>query len=64
MNQYSQYLQLYKRFIDDIIVVWTGPRGLLLEFINALNTKDDRIKITFDISDSSIPFLDYFFQRP
>ena len=31
---------------------------MLLEFINALNTKDDRIKITFDISDSSIPFLD------
>ena len=58
VNQYSQYLQLYKRFIDDIIVVWTGPRDLLLEFINALNTKDDRIKITFDISDSSIPFLD------
>ena len=58
VNQYSQYLQLYKRFIDDIVVVWTGPRDLLLEFINALNTKDDRIKITFDISDSSIPFLD------
>ena len=60
VNQYSQYLQLYKRFIDDIIVVWTGPRDLLLEFINTLvlNTKDDRIKITFDISDSSIPFLD------
>ena len=31
---------------------------MLLEFINTLNTKDDRIKITFDISDSSIPFLD------
>ena len=58
VNQYSQYLQLYKRFIDDIIVVWTGPRDLLLEFINTLNTNDDRIKITFDISDSSIPFLD------
>ena len=30
----------------------------LLKFLNALNTKDERIKITFDISDSSIPFLD------
>lgn len=58
VKRYSPHLQLYKRFIDDIFVIWSGPRDTLLEFLNALNTKDERIKITFDISDSSIPFLD------
>ena len=55
---YSRYLCLYKRFIDDIFVIWDGPRENLLEFLSVINTKDERIKITFEISDSQISFLD------
>ena len=55
---YSRNLTLYKRFIDDIFVIWEGPRETLLQFLSAINTKDERIKITYEISDSKISFLD------
>ena len=58
VEQYSQFLVLYKRFIDDIVAIWCGPRDTLLEFLDAHNNKNDRIKLTHCISDSSISFLD------
>ena len=45
VEYYSQYLRLYKRFIDDIFAIWCGPKGTLLEFLDALNSKTDRIKL-------------------
>ena len=63
VEYYSQYLKLYKRFIDDIFAIWCGPKGTLLEFLNALNSKTDRIKLTYCISESSISFLDLFLYR-
>ena len=47
MEYYSQYLKLYKRFIDDVFAIWRGPKGTLLEFLNALNSKTDRIKLAY-----------------
>ena len=58
IETYSRFLHLYKRFIDDMFVIWDGPRETLLEFLNAINTKDERNKITYEISDSKISFLD------
>ena len=55
---FSQHLALYKCFIDDIFAIWVGTRNILLEFIDLFNTKDERIKITYKISQSSISFLD------
>jgi hypothetical protein len=55
---YSRNLTPYKRFIDDIFVIWEGPRETLLEFLSAINAKDERIKITYEISDSKISVLD------
>ena len=55
--------QLYNCFIDDIFAFWCGPKGTLLEFLNALNSKTDRIKLTYCISESSISFLNLFFYR-
>ena len=52
VEYYSQYRKLYKRFIDDIFAIWCGPKGTLLEFLNALNSKTDRIKLTYCISES------------
>ena len=63
VEYYSQYLKLYKRFIDDIFAIWCGPKGTLLEFLNALNSKTDRIKLFYCISESSISFLDLFLYR-
>ena len=58
VEYYSQHLTLYKHFINDIFAVWCGPKGTLLEFLNALNSKSDQIKLTYCISESSISFLD------
>ena len=38
---YAQHLTLYKRFIDDIFVIWDGTREILFEFLSAMNTKDE-----------------------
>ena len=63
VEHYSQYLTLYKRFIDGIFAIWCGPKGTLLEFLGALSNKSDCIKVTYCISDSSISFLDLFLFR-
>ena len=63
VKQYSQFLVLCKRFIDDIFAIWCEPRDTLLEFLGALNNKSDRIKLTHCISDSSISFLDLCLYR-
>ena len=50
VEYYSQYLKLYKRFGDDIFAIWCGPKGTPLEFLNALNSKTDRISQTYLLS--------------
>ena len=47
VEHYSQYLTLYKRFIDGIFAIWCGPKGTLLELLSALSNKNDRIKVTY-----------------
>ena len=49
---------LFKRFIDDIFMVWTKSRAELIEFIRALNQAHPALKFTFEISSSSIAFMD------
>ena len=50
--------QLWKRFIDDIFLVWPHGRNSLIEFIEHLNTVHPTVKFTSDISDTEISFLD------
>ena len=38
VDKYSSYLTLYRRFIDDIFAIWSGPKDTLLEFLDALNS--------------------------
>ena len=48
----------YKRFIDDIFLIWTESRESLTHFIDSLNTVHHSIKFTASISDTQIEFLD------
>ena len=57
VDQYSSYLTLYRRFLDDIFVIWDGPKDVFLEFLDALNSKTDRIKLSYCISDTVVAFL-------
>ena len=57
---YTYHLQttLWKRFIDDIFMIWPHGMDSLLEFIKHLNTVHPTIKFTSDISITEIAFLD------
>ncbi len=47
-ERFSMYIRLYKRFIDDLFLIWTGPSDKLCEFRKALVTADEAI--SFDWS--------------
>ena len=49
---------LWKRYIDDIFLVWPHGKNSLNEFIKHLNTVHSTIKFTSDMSDTQISFLD------
>ncbi|XP_074646585.1 uncharacterized protein LOC141902624 [Tubulanus polymorphus] len=49
---------LYARFIDDIYMVWEHGRETLMQFIDVLQTVSRSIKLKFEISDTSVNFLD------
>ena len=59
-NGCTYHLQpsLWKRFIDDIFLIWPHGMDSLLEFIQHLNTVHSTIKFTSVISSSEIAFLD------
>ena len=50
--------QLWKRFIDDIFLIWPHGRNSLTKFIGHLNTVHPTIRFTSDISETEISFLD------
>ena len=50
--------QLWKRFIDDIFLIWPHGMNSLTKFIEHLNTVHPPIKFTSDISETRISFLD------
>ena len=49
---------IWKRYIDDIFLVWTYGRKELDTFVSHLNSVHHSIKFTAEISRSSISFLD------
>ena len=57
---YTYHLQptLWKRFIDDIFMIWPHGMDSLLEFIKHLNTEHPTIKFTSTISHTEVAFLD------
>jgi hypothetical protein len=42
-KRFRSCIQLYKRFIDDLFIIWTGSVALLCEFRKALATADNNI---------------------
>ena len=48
---------LWKRFIDDIIIIWEHGEKSLIEFINNANAIHDTIKFEYEISSQKINFL-------
>ena len=52
-------LILYRRFIDDIFVIWkSSDKKSALDFIKTLNSLHPNIKLTHELDETSVDFLD------
>ena len=60
LNQSTHKPRIWKRFIDDIFMVWSHGEETLKKFLQDLNTFHDTIKFTEDHSTYGLPFLDTF----
>jgi hypothetical protein len=49
---------LYKRFLDDVVGIWTQGETALIQFFRDLNTIHRDLKFTYTFSKKSIDFLD------
>ena len=47
-----------RRYVDDVLCTWTGPRELCLEFLTYLNKLYPSVKFTVEVGGASIKFLD------
>lgn len=52
----------YRRFLDDIFMIWNHDKASLLDFISKFNCLHQSIKFTHDISQDTINFLDVTLQ--
>ena len=52
------FLLIYLRFIGYIFFIWTGNKKDLMKILNDLNTKRESIKFEYQISKTSIAFVD------
>ena len=52
------HIQIYKRFIDDILIVWKGNREQLSNFIEHINANHYEIKFTVNVQPDVTQFLD------
>ena len=51
----GNHIHTWKRFIDDIFIIWTGTKE---EFEHYMHTINQTIKFTHEISDTELTFLD------
>ena len=60
IDEFSKFLAFYRRFIDDIFIIWTGSEEEFLAFMKKINTLHATIKFTcsYDIKNRSTTFLD------
>lgn len=52
------HILIWKRFIDDIFVIWTGSETEFVTYMEKLNQLHSTIKFTHELSKSELTFLD------
>ncbi|KAJ1123259.1 hypothetical protein NDU88_001732 [Pleurodeles waltl] len=57
-NPYLEQIKLWKRYIDDILLIWTRSREEVHTFIAWLNRANPFLKFTMTIAIDQLPFLD------
>ena len=58
INQAPEVIHTWKRFIDDIFIIWTGTIEDFEKFMSNINQIHPTIKFTREISDTEVIFLD------
>lgn len=57
-NDFWRHIVLWKRYIDDVILIWSGTESELLEFHSLVNNKCSALKFTIEFHQEKIIFLD------
>jgi hypothetical protein len=58
-NFFSKYILYYYRYVDDILLLWSGNKDQLNDFLAIINSVHPKIKFTLEIENNkSISFLD------
>ena len=52
------HITMWKRYIDDIFIIWTGSTTQLQMFMSKINTVHRTITFTHEHSDTELTFLD------
>lgn len=50
----------WNRYINDVIMMWTGGVPLLKKFIQKIGINDYNLKFTMLYDEKRVPFLDFF----
>ncbi|KAJ1165123.1 hypothetical protein NDU88_005552 [Pleurodeles waltl] len=57
-NPYRYKIKLWKRYIDDVLLIWTGNKEEALAFAVWLNGANPFLTFTMNIGENKLPFLD------
>ena len=57
-ERFRQYIRLYKRYIDDLFLIWTGPAAVLCDLRRALATADEAISLDWSGYESRTDAVD------
>uniref|UniRef100_A0A803KFZ4 Reverse transcriptase domain-containing protein n=2 Tax=Xenopus tropicalis TaxID=8364 RepID=A0A803KFZ4_XENTR len=57
-NIFHEHIQYYGRFIDDIVIIWSGTSDKFKDFLTSLNTNTYNLQFTFEINDTHLNYLD------
>ena len=58
INLAPNHIHTWKRFIDDIFIIWTGTTAEFEEYMHTINQIHPTIKFTYEVSDMELTFLD------
>ena len=63
-HKLNKYIQYYYRYVDDIIICWTGTQRQLTQFLYYANSIHNNINFTLEIeTDNKLNFLDLTIER-
>ncbi|XP_075442477.1 solute carrier family 12 member 7 isoform X2 [Ascaphus truei] len=57
-NSFRKNITFYRRFIDDLFLIWEGDTRSLTEFVDQLNKNDYNLHFTFSHHEQRIEYLD------